>query len=101
MVILGMFSSASLVLFWLVNSLQLSLLIDPRPGLQAGGFLAAGTGVLLLMLDVILPIPASLIMVAHGALFGIAAGGLLSAVGCIASAFFGHALGKYGAPQVH
>lgn len=43
--------------------------------------------------DVLLPVPASLVMVANGALFGLGAGALLSTLGGLAASLLGYALG--------
>jgi uncharacterized membrane protein YdjX (TVP38/TMEM64 family) len=65
---------------------------DPTPLLHG----AAIAGVLLLIADVVLPIPSSLVMAAHGALFGVVPGALLSIVGSTAAALTGFALGRAG-----
>jgi len=64
----------------------------PMP--KSAGPLAAITGVALLIADVFLPIPSSLVMIAHGALFGTAIGALLSLTGSVASALVGFAVGR-------
>jgi uncharacterized membrane protein YdjX (TVP38/TMEM64 family) len=66
----------------------------PMP--KQAGPLAAITGVALLIADVFLPIPSSLVMIAHGALFGIVVGALLSLTGSVASALTGFAVGRAG-----
>ena len=70
-----------LLLFLLVEWLQVPLLTDPSRWLERGGGWAALLGVGLLIADVVLPVPSSLVMIAHGALFGVAWGTLLSLVG--------------------
>jgi uncharacterized membrane protein YdjX (TVP38/TMEM64 family) len=85
-----------LVLFGVVEALGVPLLTDPSPWIDDRGLLAAVTGVGLLIADVVLPVPASLVMIAHGALFGVAAGSLLSLVGSTGAAVFGFALGRRG-----
>jgi hypothetical protein len=58
-----------LCLFFVVEALGIPLLVDPTPWLKHGGVLAAVLGVGLLIADVLLlPVPSSLVMVAHGAL---------------------------------
>ena len=52
-----------LALFFLVDALGLELLIDPTPWLKHGGFGAGTLGVGLLIADVLLPAPFSLVMV--------------------------------------
>ena len=65
---------------------------DPAPLLRG----AAVAGVLLLVADVVLPVPSSLVMAAHGALFGTAAGALLSILGSTLAALAGFVLGRAG-----
>jgi len=85
-----------LVLFFIVEALGVPLLADPTPWLKRGGVLAAALGVGLLIADVLLPVPSSLVMVAHGALFGVALGTLLSLLGSVGAALFGFAIGRRG-----
>ncbi len=92
--ILGIF----LTLFLLVEALGVPLLTDPSPWLERGGVMAALVGIGLLVADVVLPVPSSLVMVAHGALFGVPAGALLSLVGSLGAALVGFAIGRQGGP---
>lgn len=85
-----------LVLFFVVEALGVPLLADPTPWLRHGGVAAAALGVSLLIADVLLPIPSSLVMVAHGALFGVAVGTFLSLLGSVGAALFGFAIGRRG-----
>jgi uncharacterized membrane protein YdjX (TVP38/TMEM64 family) len=85
-----------LFLFLIVEALAVPLLSDPTPWMKHGGVLAAGLGVGLLIADVLLPVPSSLVMVAHGALFGVVSGTLLSLVGSVGAALFGFAIGRRG-----
>jgi len=85
-----------LCLFFLVEALGVALLVDPTPWLNHGGVLAATLGVGLLIADVLLPVPSSLVMVAHGALFGVLGGTLLSLAGSIGAAMFGFWIGRRG-----
>jgi uncharacterized membrane protein YdjX (TVP38/TMEM64 family) len=85
-----------LCLFFLVEALGVPLLVDPTPWLNHGGMLAATLGVSLLVADVLLPVPSSLVMVAHGAIFGVVKGTLLSLVGSTGAAMFGFWLGRRG-----
>lgn len=87
-----------LALFGLAEWLQIPLLARPEPWLAHGGWIAAAVGVGLLVADVLLPVPASLVMIAHGALFGVAAGTLLSLTGALGAAWFGFAVGRRGGP---
>lgn len=87
-----------LVVFFVVEALGIRLLVDPTPWMMRGGTLAAVLGVGLLVADVLLPIPSSLVMVAHGALFGVLGGTALSVVGSVGASLFGFALGRRGGP---
>lgn len=53
----------------------------------------AVTGVLLLGVDVLLPVPSSVVMVGNGVLFGAVAGGLLSVLGGLISSAVGYYIG--------
>jgi uncharacterized membrane protein YdjX (TVP38/TMEM64 family) len=83
-------------LFFLVEALGVPLLVDPTPWLNHGGVWAAALGVGLLVADVVLPVPSSLVMVAHGALFGVTGGTLLSLAGSTGAAMFGFWIGRRG-----
>lgn len=85
-----------LITFFIVEALGISLLGDPTPWMKHGGVLAAILGVGLLVADVLLPVPSSLVMVAHGALFGVVGGTLLSLLGSVGAALFGFAIGRRG-----
>lgn len=85
-----------LLLFFAVEALGFQLLKDPTPWMRHGGVVAASLGVSLLIADVLLPVPSSLVMVAHGALFGVVVGTLLSLLGSVGAALFGFAIGRRG-----
>lgn len=85
-----------LALFGLAEILHIPLLVDPTPWLRQAGPAAMAVGVGLLILDVLLPVPSSVVMVLHGALFGVLWGALLSLIGCIGAATLGFALGRRG-----
>ncbi len=85
-----------LILFLIVEALGVSLLTDPTPWMKHGGVLAAALGVGLLIADVFLPVPSSLVMVAHGSLFGVVVGTVLSLVGSVGAALLGFAVGRRG-----
>jgi uncharacterized membrane protein YdjX (TVP38/TMEM64 family) len=84
------------VLFVIVEALGVPLLSDPTPWMKHGGILAASIGVGLLIADVVLPVPSSIVMVAHGALFGVLWGTVLSLIGSVGAAVFGFAIGRRG-----
>lgn len=84
------------ILFVIVEALHMPLLSDPTPWMKHGGVVAACVGVGLLIADVLLPVPSSLVMVAHGALFGVLWGTTLSLIGSVGAAIFGFAIGRRG-----
>jgi uncharacterized membrane protein YdjX (TVP38/TMEM64 family) len=84
------------ILFFIVEALHVPLLSDPTPWMNHGGVVAAVVGVGLLIADVVLPVPSSLVMVAHGALFGVLWGTTLSLLGSVGAAVFGFAIGRRG-----
>lgn len=86
------------LLFGLVVWLDIGLLTDPTPWLGGDLRWAAIGGVALLVADVALPVPASLVMVANGALFGVFGGTLLSLLGSLGASWFGFYLGRRGGP---
>ena len=92
----GLLLVGLLVLFLLVEALGVPLLVDPSPWLERGGPVAAGVGVLLLTIDVLLPVPSNVVMLANGALFDVAVGTLLSLVGSMGAAVAGFAIGRRG-----
>lgn len=94
--VVGAMLTVFLILFGLVEWLQVPLLTDPSGWMNRGGVVAALVGVALLIADVILPVPSSLVMIAHGALFGVALGTLLSLIGSVGAALTGFALGRRG-----
>ncbi|MFL6293402.1 MAG: TVP38/TMEM64 family protein [Thermoanaerobaculia bacterium] len=101
-ILLGLMSALFLALFGIVEALDVPFLTDPGPWLSGSGrWGAAAIGVGLLIADVFLPVPASLIMVAHGALFGILGGTLLSLFGGLAASAVGFAVGRRGGPALH
>jgi uncharacterized membrane protein YdjX (TVP38/TMEM64 family) len=96
LLIVGALMAFFLITFFLIQALGIPLLGDPTPWMQHGGVLAASLGVALLIADVLLPVPSSLVMVAHGALFGVVGGTLLSLLGSLGAALFGFAIGRRG-----
>jgi uncharacterized membrane protein YdjX (TVP38/TMEM64 family) len=74
------------------------LLADPRPWLDERNALVALLAVSLLVVDVLLPVPSSIVMVANGAVFGVVFGALLSLLGSAGAALVGFELGRRGGP---
>jgi uncharacterized membrane protein YdjX (TVP38/TMEM64 family) len=89
-----------LILFLAAEAARLPLLSDPAPLLGEATPWVAALGVWLLIADVLLPVPSSLLMTMHGALFGVALGTLLSTVGGVGAALFGFGLGRLGEPAL-
>lgn len=89
---------AMLLIFWIVRELGLTLLTDPSPGMltRRGERFAAGMGIVLLALDVALPVPSSVIMLANGALFGIIGGAALSLAGSLIGVGLAFYIGRQG-----
>jgi uncharacterized membrane protein YdjX (TVP38/TMEM64 family) len=96
LLIMAALIAAFTLLFVIVEALGVPLLSDPTPWMKHGGIFAAGLGVGLLIADVLLPVPSSLVMVAHGAIFGVVIGTLLSLLGSVGAALFGFAIGRRG-----
>lgn len=95
MLVLGI-ASAILVLFFLAEVLDVRILQDPGAWMENGGIAAALLGVGLLIIDVLLPVPSSAIMIAHGAIFGIWAGMALSLLGSVGAALVAFGVGRSG-----
>lgn len=96
----GSLLGALLALFLLFQLLEIPFLVDPGDTLERGGLSAAAVGVGLLVADVFIPVPSSLLMVAHGKLFGVWVGTLLSIVGTVGAALLGFLVGRAGGPLV-
>jgi uncharacterized membrane protein YdjX (TVP38/TMEM64 family) len=94
--VMGGMLALFLVLFFLVEALGIPLLVDPTPWLKHDGLWAAALGVGLLIADVLLPVPSSLVMVTNGALFGVLIGTMLSLLGSTGAAMFGFWIGRRG-----
>lgn len=88
--------AALLIVIAIARSLSIPLLDAPREVLDRAGPAAALLGVGLLVGDVVLPTLSSVIMIAHGHLFGIALGALLNLIGGVGAAALGFCLGRCG-----
>ena len=84
------------LLFAIISALEVRILTDPTPWMSSVSWHVALIGVGLLIADVLLPVPSSLVMIAHGALFGIWWGTLLSLVGSVGATLVGFAIGRKG-----
>ena len=85
-----------LISFVLVEALEIPLLVDPVPALRGAGPFAAVVGLALLTVDVAVPVPASVVMTAHGTLFGVAAGAALSVLGGTGATLVALLVGRRG-----
>lgn len=85
-----------LALFLVGEAAGIPLLDDPTPWLQQAGWIAAAVGVSLLAFDVVLPVPSNVVMIAHGALYGIVVGTLLSLVGSMLASAAAFWVGRRG-----
>jgi uncharacterized membrane protein YdjX (TVP38/TMEM64 family) len=81
-----------------VEAFDVPLLRNPTPQLVHAGSLAGLLAVALLAADALLPVPASLVMVALGALFGPVIGTFLALSGRLAMALVGYGIGLRGGP---
>lgn len=94
-------AAAMLAVFALAEALGVPVLTDDDPlPRQRGALLVAVAGVALLAADVVLPVPSSVVMVTHGAVFGAVAGTALSMAGSLAGFAAGFALGRRGTAVV-
>lgn len=83
-----------LATFGVVTALEITPLNDPKMWMTQPGWPAATLGMGLLIADVLIPAPASLVMMYHGALFGLVGGTLLSLVGGLGASLLGFGLGR-------
>lgn len=75
------------------EAFHVTLLVDPADRM-AGSGAAAALGVGLLVADIALPVPSSVVMLAHGALFGVVPGAALSLLGRTGNAVVGVLAGR-------
>lgn len=89
-------SSFFLLLFGVAEICKIPLLSDPSAWLKSPGTLPAVIGVLLLVADIWLPVPSSIIMTANGTLFGVVLGTMLSIIGSLGASIVGFGIGRAG-----
>ena len=77
----------------LAQAFDITVLVDPEDVIASTGW-AAWIGVGLLVVDIVLPVPSSVVMLAHGALFGVVPGAALSLLGRTGNAVVGVVLGR-------
>ena len=92
--------AAFTLIFVIAEAGGVPLLTDPWPWLHHGDTPSALIGVSLLVVDAVLPVPSSLVMIAFGAVFGVAMGALLSLVGSLGAMLVGFSIGRRGGPLV-
>ena len=97
----GAVSAFLLLVYVVIEALQVPVLTDTSvlSGLSGGTYQPL-LGVGLLAADVLLPVPSSLIMTAHGALFGLFAGAMLSLAGSLLGFALAFWLGRRTSPAI-
>jgi uncharacterized membrane protein YdjX (TVP38/TMEM64 family) len=85
-----------LVMFLIAEALHIKILPDPNRTLGEPGWRAALIGFALLVSDVLLPIPSSIIIMMLGKLFGTPMGTAISLAGTMGSVIIAFALGRCG-----
>jgi uncharacterized membrane protein YdjX (TVP38/TMEM64 family) len=83
-----------LALYFVVELVDVPLLKDPRPWVEGGGYAAAAIGILLLLADIAIPVPSSIIMLAMGAVYGPVTGGLINTIGGWLATMTGFLIGR-------
>ncbi len=83
-----------LALFFALEPVLPGELAAPSGWLDRRTAPVALAAVALLASDVVLPVPSSLVMIADGAVFGLALGAVVSTVGALLSAVIGYVLGR-------
>lgn len=84
-----------LIAFVVVETLRIPLLTDPV-GTLGGGPVAGAVSVGLLVVDVVVPLPSSVLMTLNGTLFGVVPGAALSLLGGTLATVVAVAVGRYG-----
>ena len=97
-ILMGSMIVVFLVFFGIAQWQEIAILEDPKPWLQTGNLAAALIGVGLLIADVALPAPSSIIMIAHGGAFGILWGTILNLIGSVGASMVGFTIGRQGGP---
>ena len=83
-------------MFLLFDVLHIPLLKDPRSWMVQGDLVTAVVGVGLLVVDVLLPVPSSLVMISNGLVFGVLGGCLLSLAGSMGATWLAFGIGRWG-----
>lgn len=85
-----------LIAFLVVEPLGIPFLQDPTAVTSTTSIAAAFASVFLLVADVFLPVPSSLVMLGNGALFGVAIGTAVSLLGSLSGAAVAFLIGRRG-----
>ncbi|MBA3274964.1 MAG: VTT domain-containing protein [Chloroflexia bacterium] len=101
LVVAGLIAGFVLASFLVVEALGVPLLVDPAGQFEGGGPAAAVLGVGLLIVDVFIPVPSSIVMTAQGALFGFAGGTALGMIGSVGATLTGFAIGRRGSRLIN
>ena len=99
--VVGVLLAAFLVTFVIAEATSLPLLTDAQSHLDRSSWPTAVFSIGLLVSDVVLPVPASAIMVAQGAAFGLVAGAMLALLGGIGATMMAYLVGRRSQPWVH
>lgn len=86
--------------FFIVEALELPLLTQPEGWLGEATVGTAALGVALLIADVLIPVPSTVVMPALGHLYGVAGGTALNFAGAFLASVVGFALGRQGGKWV-
>lgn len=101
LVVSGLIAGFVLLSFLIVEALGVPLLVDPTDRFEGGGVGVAALGVGLLLVDVFIPVPSSIVMTSQGALFGFVGGTVLGMVGSVGATLVGFAVGRRGSRLIH
>lgn len=100
-ILTGLMIAFFLATFGIMEAMHIHFMDDPTLWMNShSSWIAASVGVGLLIADVFLPVPSSLVMIAHGALFGIPIGTALSMLGAMGAAWLGFGVGRRGGPML-
>lgn len=87
-------STFILLTFFIAITFEIPILTDPTYILKHGGITAAFISIALLISDIILPVPSSIVMIANGAVFGFWNGVLITMIGGVTASLTGFYIGK-------
>jgi uncharacterized membrane protein YdjX (TVP38/TMEM64 family) len=82
--------------FWIFPETSISVFDNPGAVEGIPKILLAAISILLLVSDVLLPVPASVVMLANGVLFGFLPGASISLCGAMGASLLGFTLGRVG-----